>query len=51
MAREEMPPAVERQYEDPHPVEQRMWNQSIYGMVILLALVFLVVIIAAVLIF
>ncbi|MGD9710906.1 MAG: hypothetical protein AB7V46_02420 [Thermomicrobiales bacterium] len=46
MDRENPPPPVEEQYEGPHPVEQRMWNQSIYATVLIVAIVFVVIVVA-----
>ncbi|MBX3069372.1 MAG: hypothetical protein KF883_02590 [Thermomicrobiales bacterium] len=51
MERESQPPAVERQYEGPRPSEQRAWNRSIYGTVLLLAVVFALIVLTAILIF
>lgn len=51
MNNEEIEPAVEQQYEDPLPPVQRRWNWDMTLTVLLVGFVFIVVIIAAMMIF
>ena len=39
-------PAVEKEYEGPSPRHQRIWTESISGLIILLAGVFVIVMLA-----